>query len=435
MSLIRLKRKLRRKAQKSTDPTYRILYERVSRQVTAAVRTERQKAWADATEELDYRQGRKFWQKFKTLTGVTTSSSNHNVRLTGPNGNTTDAHSAAKLFAASLEEIHKTHMGLEFCDTTRYEVELQVKTHVVDYVPNFTLNPLEDVTDPLICPIEIGEVVGALVKCKSRSAPGADEITYSVLKKVPHCTLSTLASLYTSCLASGYFPRAWKEAIGVMIPKVGKDPKNVTNYRPISLLSALGKLFEKVIVRRMQLFLEERGFFNRYQRAYLEGKEAAEHIYCLGDEIRLAKDKGWITTAVSLDVEKAFDSVWHDGLRHKLSLIGMPRTLVRLLSSFLTERTIRVRVDRMLSDPVYLSAGTPQGSVLSPLLFLIYVNDLPIQPINSCRAGQFADDVSSWTSWTNKKVTFKRLQRTLDDVQKWCSKWLFLSNSMLPSPS
>lgn len=353
------------------------------------------------------------------------ASRSTSTQVSGPDGKpTTDAQSAATLFAKSLEEVHKTHNGPEFCDTMREEVESHVKTHIGNYVPCFTtLDTISDVSDLLICPIESNEVSTALARCKHRSAPGQDGIPYSVVKRVPQCTLSALASLYTSCLASGYFPRAWKEAIGVMIPKTGKDPKVVTNYRPISLLCALGKLFEKVIVRRMQEYLREQGFFNEYQRAYLKDKEAAEHIYCLGDEIRLAKSCGWITTALSLDVEKAFDSVWHDGLRFKLSSIGLPETLVRLLSSFLTERTIRVRVDRMLSDRVYLRAGTPQGSVLSPLLYLIYVNDLPIQPANYCRAGQFADDISSWTTDHSKKVTFIRLQRTLNEIQRWCSKW------------
>ena len=155
----------------------------------------------------------------------------------------------------------------------------------------------------------------------------------------------------------------------------------------------------------------------------MERKEASEHVYCLSEEIRLARDKGWQTTVVSLDVEKAFDSVWHDGLCYKLSQLQLPVKLVRLLSSFLTDREIRVRVAHSLSHSVKLGAGTPQGCVLSPLLYLIYVNDLPIEPKNNCRAGQFADDISLWTSYANKRVTYLRLQHALDDIQKWCSKW------------
>jgi len=266
-------------------------------------------------------------------------------------------------------------------------------------------------------------VVGALRLCKGTSAPGHDEITYSILKRVPDCTLSAIADLYTACLENGYFPKVWKSAIGIMLPKPNKDTKVAVNYRPISLLNTLGKLFEKVITRRMHCHFQETAFFNQYQRAYLERKEASEHVYCLSEEIRLARDKGWQTTVVSLDVEKAFDSVWHDGLRYKLSQLQLPVKLVRLLSSFLTDREIRVRVAHSLSHSVKLGAGTPQGSVLSPLLYLIYVNDIPIEPKNNCRAGQFADDISLWTSYANKRVTYLRLQRALDDIQKWCSKW------------
>src|SRR5580698_2974818 len=221
----------------------------------------------------------------------------------------------------------------------------------------------------------------------------------------------------------GYFPRQWKMAFGVMLPKPNKDASVVTNYRPISLLDSMGKLFKKVITRRMHRHFQDINFFNPYQRAYLEKKEASEHIYCLGEEIRLAKAKGWTTTVVSLDVEKAFDSVWHDGIRFKLNAMKLPVKLVRLLSSFLTDRTIKVRISHRYSKSVSLEAGTPQGSVLSPLLYLIYVNDLPVEPSNNCRVGQFADDVNVWTLYRSKKVAFLRLQRALNEIQKWCSKW------------
>ena len=300
ISLIRLKRKLRRKSQKSTDPRYRTMYNNISRRVNAAIWTERQKAWQEVTASLDETDGRQFWQKFKMLTGVAKSSKQSNLRLTNEHGEqVSDSDKVAGMFAESLRKIHVTHNGPEFCDTMKSEVEMHVQSYSDEYRPNFTLKSEQGDSDPLVDMIDVTEVAAALRLVKGRSAPGQDEIPYAVLKKVPDCTLSDLAKLYTACLTFGYFPKAWKSAIGVMLPKPDKDAKIVTNYRPISLLNTMGKLFEKVIVRRMHAHFRETKFFNEYQRAYLEKKEGTEHVHCLADEIRLAKAKGWITTAVS----------------------------------------------------------------------------------------------------------------------------------------
>jgi hypothetical protein len=264
--------------------------------------------------------------------------------------------------------------------------------------------PEEDDESLLAQPVTVPEVTRALQSCKSNSAPGVDQINYTMLKHLPSKMFAAIAQLFTICLLMGYFPLCWKTAIGVMIPKPNKDKHVVSNYRPISLLSTVGKLFEKILSIRMLAHFDEIGFFNQWQRAYLHKKEASEHLYRLGESIRIAKSRKWVTSVISLDVEKAFDSVWHDGLRYKLSYLELPVKLVRLLSSYLMDRSIKVRIGGTISNPVKLMAGTPQGSVLSPLLFLIYVNDLPIHPAKNCDAAQFADYLSLWAMAKKKKL-------------------------------
>jgi exonuclease III len=257
MTLIRLKRKLRRKLQRSNDDFHRLLYNNARRQVTIAMTTERQRAWEAATAKLNNNDGRTFWRTFQTLTGTARHSNRTNVRLTDTNGNvTSETQRVADMFAASLQLIHNTHEGPEFCSATRTEVETYIRNSPDRYQPIFTPRSEDGDEDATVEPIYPEEVIFALQTCRNNSAPGEDEITYSVLKKVPQCVLSTLADFYTVCLDAGYFPKPWKAAIGVMLPKPGKDPKIVTNYRPISLLSTIGKLFEKIISRRMTAHFE-----------------------------------------------------------------------------------------------------------------------------------------------------------------------------------
>jgi hypothetical protein len=145
----------------------------------------------------------------------------------------------------------------------------------------------------------------------------------------------------------------------------------------------------------------------------------------------MMKRRGFKTALASLDVEKAFDSVWHDGIRHKLSTpgINLPAKLIRLFSSYLSGRQIRVRVGQATSRAITLQAGTPQGSVLSPTLFNVYVNDIPLRQTATCDGGQFADDVSTWASAKKKQTAMARLQISLRELEPWLKKWRIKVNA------
>ena len=273
--------------------------------------------------------------------------------------------------------------------------------------------------------IQAEDVQAALRTFKSKTSPGSDIVTFEVLERSTPKLLGALAQHFTVCLLAGYFPLLWKMATGVMIHKPGKDHKSAGSYRPISLLSCVGKLYEKVISLRLNLHLREIGLYNNFQRAYRQGKEGGEHLYRLTEEIALTKKRGFKTALASLDVEKAFDSVWHDGIRHKLSTPGtkLPAKLIRLFSSYLSDRKIQVKVGQAKSRMITLQAGTPQGSVLSPTLFNIYVNDIPLRQSATCDAGQFADDISAWASAKKKQTAMARLQISLRALEPWLKKW------------
>ena len=130
----------------------------------------------------------------------------------------------------------------------------------------------------------------------------------------------------------------------------------------------------------------------------------------------------WKDGALFIDVGKAFDSVWHDGLRYKLMNGSLPRKMIRLFSSFLADRTINVNCCSNCSEWVTLNAGTSQGSVSSPLLYIIYVNDIPDMSSLSVRLSQFSDDLGIWTHAANVKWGKTNLSKAFKLIEAWCSK-------------
>ena len=162
-----------------------------------------------------------------------------------------------------------------------------------------------------------------------------------------------------------------------MLLKPDKLPSLTTSYRPISLISSIMKLFKRVIEQRLRSHTEHIGFINKHQSGFRKAKSTDDHLFRLSQSIMESFNRGEHVAAAFLDVKKAFDNVWHNGLRYKIFQLNLPTKMTRWLSDFLVGRLIQVNVNNFLSNQINPRAGVLQGSVLSPLLFLIYVNDLP----------------------------------------------------------
>ena len=188
-----------------------------------------------------------------------------------------------------------------------------------------------------------------------------------------------LARLFTSSIQLGYIPTARRIAALRMLLKPDKLLTLTTSYRPISLISSIMKLFERVIEQRLKSHLEEIGFINKNQSGFRRAKSNDDHLFRLSQSIMESFNRGEHVVSAFLDVEKAFDNVWHNGLWYKIFQLDFPTKMTRWLFDFLIGRIIQVNVNRFLSNQMNPKEGVSQGSVLSPLHFLIFVSDLPTQ--------------------------------------------------------
>jgi ribonuclease HI len=262
-----------------------------------------------------------------------------------------------------------------------------------------------------------------VISSTGNTSPGQDGVTYKMIRGLDDMSLYKLLDIFNGIWETGLLPPSWKHSIVVPIPKPGKEPTSASSYRPISLTSCFCKLFEKIVTARLAWYMEHNKLFDPNQSGFRGGRSTSDNIARLyNDAIAQLNDQG-ILKAIFLDITKAFDMVWHNGLLFKLKKLGINGSMFNFIQTFLTNRTFQVMVQESLSNIETLQNGTPQGSVISPVLFTIMVNDLPFDP--SIQYSIYADDVAVWAGGSSEGMVNRKIQRNLLLLEEWCNKWGF----------
>ena len=259
-------------------------------------------------------------------------------------------------------------------------------------------------------------------------ASGLDCIPVVVLKNCAPELSYILAELFNKCPKVSCFPDCWKVSSVVPVFKNVGERSTAKNYRPVSLLSVVSKVFEKLVNNRIVDHLEKCGLFSDFQYGFRSCRSTADLQTVVSCRIARAFNRSGATRAVALDISKAFDRVWHAGLLHKLKSYGISGQIFTLISSFLSNRRLRVALDGKSSQEYPVNAGVPQGSILGPTVFLLYINDLPDDVI--CDVAIPADNTTlysrcDWASdlWQQLELA-SELESNLRDMVDWGKKWL-----------
>ena len=278
-------------------------------------------------------------------------------------------------------------------------------------------------------------IANELLCLNVRKATGLDGISSRLLRECAHQIARPLTHIFNLSLLTGVFPSQWKVARIQPVFKQKGDRCDASNYRPIALLCVVSKVFERLVRRQLQSFCVEHTVIPDQQFGFLPGRSTVWQLLSILDEWHDALENGNSIHALFLDMSKAFDRVDHRLLLSKLASVGVSGSSLAWLESYLTGRYICTSIEHVMSPSLAVTSGVPQGSVLGPLLFLVYVSDLPASvssPTTSC--AMFADDSLIYETSCCRLPPSRgcELQTAANNAQLWADKWVLLS--MPPSP-
>ncbi|CAH2088133.1 unnamed protein product [Euphydryas editha] len=277
-------------------------------------------------------------------------------------------------------------------------------------------------------PTDVFEVEALISKLENDKASGIDGIGGSLIKQIKDIIIEPLTLIFNSSMSTGIFPDIWKLASITPVYKSG--PRDVPgSYRPISLLGIFSKLLEKIVNKRLQHFLNKRCVISERQFGFRRGKSTEEAVSLLTSTIASHLDRRRCCIGVFLDLAKAFDTVSIPILVKKLENVGIRGTPLEWFKSYLTDRKQCVKVGKFISSSKNVEFGVPQGSILGPTLFILYINGIHSLLIPHADIICYADDTAIVFDGNSWSETINNVERGMRDISDWLQLNLLTLNT------
>ena len=265
------------------------------------------------------------------------------------------------------------------------------------------------------------DVLDIIKSVNVNKAAGPDGVSPTMLREAGLSIVKPLTKLINLSLRTAIFPDSWKLAHVLPLHKKN-DKSEINNYRPISLLSCVSKIAERVVFKYTFNYIRENHLLSPFQSGFIPGDSTVNQLVNVYHMLCEALDKKKEVRVVFCDISKAFDRVWHEGLLYKPERMGISGALLLWFKSYISNRKQKVIIENSSSKTGDIQAGVPQGSVLGPLLFLIYINDIT-ENVNS-HIRLFADDTTLFIDFSDEITATQQINNDLATIRDWADRWL-----------
>jgi hypothetical protein len=352
-----------------------------------------------------------FWQRLNKLKGIKTNKNIPTLKKDHQIYEKEDE--KANSFAEILKKTFSDQNDEKFNEHHKEKIEQTIKNH------DFNKHSYNKKN----C-FSLKELNKIIKKLKNHSSPGQDNIHNLMIKNTSTKFRLIILSLINLTIKKNQLPNNWKSSIITMIPKKGANSSDPKDYRPISLTSCLAKISEKLIALRLKKFLKVNKIIIKQQSGFRNNRQTKDNICFITQKVKEQFNRGKKACGILFDIASAFDKVWHDGLIFKLMKLKIPSYIICWFKEFLNNRHFVVKIGSTLSQINRITAGVPQGAATSPILFSLYINDIPLMhKRNKEYCLLFADDLISLKFFKKKGNIQRHINVYLNKVETWLKKW------------